>query len=73
MIQSEVGKKSLKSEKRIVSGIKKLDIMRFIVGTYFIFSWNWVFVQPHDLLCKKIEDRIENHFDDLNHISYSNS
>ena len=39
-------KKSLKSEKRIISGVKKLDIMRFIVGRFTSFSPKIVFL-PH--------------------------
>ncbi len=31
-------KKFLKSEKRIVSGVEKLDIMRFLVGRFTPFS-----------------------------------
>ncbi len=34
----KAGKKPLKSEKRIISGVKKLDIMRFIVGRFIVFS-----------------------------------
>ena len=30
--------KSLKSEKRIISGVQNLDIMRFIVGRFTPFS-----------------------------------
>ena len=31
-------KKFLKSEKRIVSGVEKLEIMRFLVGRFTPFS-----------------------------------
>ena len=34
----KAGKKSLKSEKRIISGVQKLDIMRFIMGRFASFS-----------------------------------
>ena len=33
-----LSKKSLKSEKRRVSGVEKLDIMRFILGRFALFS-----------------------------------
>ena len=32
--KNEAGKKSLKSKKRIISGVEKLDTMRFIVGRF---------------------------------------
>ena len=41
----KAGKKSLKSEKRIISGMK-LDIMRFIMGRFTSFSPKIVFL-PH--------------------------
>ena len=34
----KAGEKSLKSEKRIISGVQKLDIMRFIMGRFASFS-----------------------------------
>ena len=34
----KAGKKPLKSEKRIISGVQKLDIMRFIIGKFTSFS-----------------------------------
>ncbi len=37
-MKRRLGKKFLKSEKRIISGIKKLDTMRFIVGRFTSFS-----------------------------------
>jgi len=39
----KAGKKSLKSEKRIISG-EKLDIMRFIMGRFTSFSPKIVFL-----------------------------
>lgn len=42
----KAGKKSLKSEKRIISGVKKLDVMRFIMGRFTSFSSKIVFL-PH--------------------------
>ncbi|HFV3654169.1 TPA: hypothetical protein ACPYDR_001469, partial [Streptococcus pneumoniae] len=35
---SDLREKSLKSEKRIISGVQKLDTMRFIVGRFTPFS-----------------------------------
>ena len=35
---SDLREKSLKSEKRIISGVTKLDTMRFIVGRFTPFS-----------------------------------
>ena len=35
---SDLREKSLKSEKRIISGVQNLDIMRFIVGRFTPFS-----------------------------------
>jgi hypothetical protein len=37
-IKKRLRKKPLKSEKRIVSGIEKLETMRFIVGRFTSFS-----------------------------------
>ena len=34
----DLREKSLKSEKRIISGVQKLDTMRFIVGRFTPFS-----------------------------------
>ncbi len=43
----KAGKKPLKSEKRIISGVhKKLDIMRFIMGRFTFSSPKIVFL-PH--------------------------
>ena len=35
--KNEAEKKSLKSKKRIISGVEKLDTMRFIVGRFTSF------------------------------------
>lgn len=42
----KAGKKSLKSEKRIISGVQKTDIMRFIMERFTPFSPEIVFL-PH--------------------------
>ena len=42
----KAGKKPLKSEKRIISGVQKLDIMRFIMVRFTSFSPKIVFL-PH--------------------------
>ena len=44
--KNEAGKKSLKSKKRIISGVEKTWYYAFFCGKiYFIFYWNWVFAQ----------------------------
>lgn len=42
----KAGKEPLKSEKRIISGVQKLDIMRFIMGRFTFSSPKIVFL-PH--------------------------
>ena len=42
----KAGKETLKSEKRIISGVQKLDIMRFIMGRFTFSSPKIVFL-PH--------------------------
>jgi len=38
-----LGKKSWKSEERIVSGVEPWYYAFYCWKIYFIFSWNWVF------------------------------